>query len=91
MPPIHTPPMPTSSTVSADTPVASASPATIQPCASTSTHDVVIQQPDCTLFRRIISDRDMKITLHELSHPNTFLSDVTMNAFCVRFILQTFL
>ena len=53
-------------------------------CATT--HDVVIQLPECTLFRRIISDGDMKIAPHELSHRNTFLSDET-NAFCVRFIL----
>ena len=54
----------------------------------------VIQQPDKTLTTqqmsldkpistRIISEGDMKVALHELSHERTFLTDKTMNAFNV--------
>ena len=57
-----------------------------------------VQQPDCTfhssereigtaqdvLSNRSISDGDMKVALHELSHENTLLTDVTMNVFSVR-------
>ena len=52
----------------------------------------VIQQPDKTLTTqkmsldkpisaRIISEGDMKVALHELSHERTFLTDRKMNAF----------
>ena len=55
------------------------------------------QQPDRTLSpiislkdpfsRRIIAQGEMKVVLHELSHSNTFLTDITMNAFSVSVIL----
>ena len=57
----------------------------------------ISEQPDRTLdpiislkdpfSRRIISQGEMKVVLHELNHSNTFLTDVTMNAFSVSVIL----
>ena len=38
--------------------------------------------------RRIIPNGGMQIALHELSHENTFLTDITMNAFSVSFQLR---
>ena len=38
-----------------------------------------------TSSRRIIPNGDMHIALHELNYNHTFLTDITMEAFCVSF------
>ena len=60
------------------------------------TTEHILQQPDRTsdpiislkdpFSRRLISQGDMKVILHGLSHSNTFLTDVTMNVFSVSVI-----
>ena len=51
----------------------------LQPDKTLTTQHISLDKPIST---RIISEGDMKVALHELSH-HTFLTDITMNAFNV--------